>query len=294
MQPSDLERKSMSQTTALKPLVSIKDESLDTNLQGKLHLSIQSGQGSLVWALFSPGDTKYLALESFSYAKASEEEILAQLKTAHWFANVTSVSLALVSDKITLVPEPLFDEKVKSTYAKFNFETDDSNVLLSSKVRSAGCFAVFALSQEKEKLYRSFFPDIKIMHAAMPLLESVLTNDKNENSEKAYITIRPKSMELAFTKNGSLLYYNTFNYTTSEDVIYYLLFALEQLKLNPETIALQLMGEVEKNDSVYSIIHKYVRNVSFMPRSKRFEFSYRFSELPDHAFYTLYTQYLCA
>jgi hypothetical protein len=284
----------MSQTAALKPLASIKDESLDTNLQGKLHLSIQSGQGSLVWALFSTGDTKYLGLETYSYAKAGEHEVLAQLKTAPWFVNVTSVSLALVSDKITLVPEPLFDEKAKATYAKFNFEAQDSDVFLSAKVRSAGCFAVFAISHEKEKLYRSFFPAIKIMHVAMPLLESVLTNDKNESSEKAYITIRPKSMELVFTKNGSLLYYNTFSHTTGEDVIYYLLFALEQLKLNPEIIALQLMGEVEKNDSVYSIIHKYVRNVSFMPRSKRFEFSYRFSELPEHAFYTLYTQYLCA
>jgi hypothetical protein len=284
----------MSQTAALKPLASIKDESLDTNLQGKLHLSIQSGQGSLVWALFNTGDTKYLALESYSYAKAGEEEVLAQLKTAPWFANVTSVSLALVSDKITLVPEPLFDEKVKSTYASFNFETDGSDVVLSAKVRSAGCMAVFALSQEKEKLYRSFFPAIKIIHATMALLESVLTTDKNESSEKAYLHIRPKSMELVFTKNGSLLYYNTFSHTTSEDVIYYLLFALEQLKLNPETIALQLMGEVEKNDGVYSIIHKYVRNVSFMPRTNRFEFSYRFSELPDHAFYTLYSQYLCA
>ena len=284
----------MSQTTALKPLVSVKDESLDTNLQSKLHLSIQSGQGSLVWALFSPGDTKYLALESFSYAKAGEEEVLAQLKTSPWFANVTSVSLALVSDKITLVPEPLFDEKAKTTYGNFTFASAENQTVLSAKVRSAGCFAVFAFSQEKEKLYRSFFPAIKIMHAAMPLLESVLTNDKNESSEKAYLHIRSKSMELAFTKNGSLFYYNTFSHTTSEDVIYYLLFALEQLKLNPETIVLQLMGEVEKNDGVYSIIHKYVRNVSFMPRTNRFEFSYRFSELPDYAFYTLYTQYLCA
>lgn len=284
----------MSQIAALKPLTSIKDESLDTNLQAKLHLSIQLGQGGLVWALYNPGDNKYLALEAYTSARLAEEEIFVQLKTAPWFANVTSVSLALVSDKITLVPEPLFDEKVKSTYAAFNFDAEESAVSLSAKVRSAACFAVFALSQEKEKLYRSFFPAIKIIHAAMPLLESILTNDKNESSEKAYLSIRSKSIELMFTKNGSLLYYNTFSYTTSEDVIYYLLFTLEQLKLNPETIALQLMGEVEKNDTIYSIIHKYVRNVSFMPRTKRFEFSYRFSELPEHAFYTLYTQYLCA
>jgi hypothetical protein len=284
----------MTLTTTLKPLTSIKDEVLDTNLQGKLHLSIQSGEGSLVWALFSTNETKYLALETYTYGKESENAILAQLKTAPWFAHVTSVSLALISDQITLVPEPLFDEKIKDSYANFNFETDGSNVFISAKVRSAGCIALFALSQEKEKLYLSFFPAIKIMHAAMPLLENVLTNDKNESSEKAYLNIRPKSMELVFTKNGNLLYYNTFSHTTSEDVIYYLLFALEQLKLNPETIALQLMGEVEKNDGVYSIVHKYVRNVSFMPRTNRFEFSYRFSELPDHAFYTLYSQYLCA
>jgi len=284
----------MSQLLVIKPIASVKDESLDTNLQGKLHLSIQSGQGGFLWALFSIDGNKYLALESYSYPKAGEEEVLDQLKALPWFANISSVSLAIVSDKITLVPEPLYDEKVKSTYGNFNFTADENQVLLSAKVLTVGCFAVFALSQEKEKLYRSFFPAIKIIHVAMPLLESVLTNDKNESSEKAYLNIRPKSMELVFVKNGNLLYYNTFSHTTSEDVIYYLLFALEQLKLNPETIALQLLGDVEKNDGVYSIIHKYVRNISFMPRSNRFEFSYRFSELPEHAFYTLYYQYLCA
>ncbi len=284
----------MSQTAVIKPLISVKDESLDTNLQGKLYLSIQSGQGMLVWALFSPGDMKYLAIESYSYDKVGEEAILAQVKTAPWFANVTSVSLAMVSDKITLVPEPLFDEKVKNIYANFSFGTNGNDTILSAKVRSARCIAVFTFSQEKEKLYRNFSPAIKIMHVAVPLLESVLVNDKNENTEKAYLCIRPKSIELAFTKNGSLLYYNTFNYTTSEDVIYYLLFALEQLKLNPETINLHLLGEVEKNDSFYSIIYKYVRNVSFMKRNSRFEFSYRFNELPEHAFYTLFSQYLCA
>ncbi len=284
----------MNQTFAIKPLVSVKDESLDTNLQGKLHLSIQSGEGRLAWALFHIADNKYLALESYSYPKVGEEEVLNYLKSLPWFGNVSSVSLAVVSDKTTLVPEPLFDEKVKHSFGDFNFPSAENQTMLAAKVRSAGCFVVFALSKQKELLYRNFFSGIKILHVSMPLLESVLTNDKNESSEKAYLNIRSKSMELIITKNGSLLYYNCFAYTTGEDVIYYLLFALEQLKLNPESISLELMGEVEKNDSVYSIIHKYVRIVNFTPRSSRFDFSYRFSELPQHTFYTLYSQYLCA
>lgn len=276
----------------MKLLASIKDESLDTNLQGKLHLSIQSGQGGIVWTLLSTADSKYLALES--YGQTTDEEVLTKLKSSLWFSNVTSVSLSLISDKITLVPEPIFDEKLKNTYAAFNFEAGAEEAVFSAKVQSAACFAVFSFSHEKEKLYRNFFSTIKFLHASVPLLESILTNDKNESSEKAYLHISPKHIELVFSKSGSLLYYNTFNYTSGEDIIYYLLFALEQLKLNPEAISLQLMGEVAKNDAVYSLIHKYVRNVNFMPRSKRFEFSYRFSELPEHAYYSLFSQYLCA
>ncbi len=271
----------------------VYDESLTNNLSGKYHLSLQSGEDILSWCLLSVEQNKYLALETYSYSKTSEAELLAELKKSSWFSHVSSVSVAIISDKITLVPEPIFDEKAKNNYSKFNFAPDANQSALSAKVRSAGCYAVFSVAQEKEKLYRKFFPGINILHAAMPLLESILSKDKNENSEKAYINIRPKSFEIIISKGGALLFYNTFSYTTNEDVIYYLLFTFEQLKLNPENIALQLFGEVEKNDSVYSIIHKYVRNVSFGSRNDRFEYSYRFSEIPEHAFYTLFSQYLC-
>lgn len=277
----------------IKPLVSIKDESLETNLQGKLHLSIQRTNSSISWSLLHVNDNRYLALEAYNYSKSGEEAFIKTIKSFPWFSNVTSVSLGVVSDKITLVPQPLFDEKSKVQYGKFNFENHSERIIRSAKVRSAACVSVFAIEDKTEKLYLENFPGIKIVHAAMPFIEAVLTKDKNENIEKAYLNIRSESIELAVTKNGSLLYYNTFSYATSEDVIYYLLFAFEQLKINPEIIALQLMGEVERNDSVFSIIHKYVRNVSFIGRNTHFNYSYRFNAIPEHAFYSLFSQYLC-
>lgn len=280
--------------SAVVRLQQVSDESLINNLSGKYHLSLQTGEGVCSSALLSLEQNKYVLLESFSYAKSSETEALSKFKSAEWFNHVSSVSLAVVSEKITLVPEPIFDENVKQVYANFNFQVEENKQVISVKIRSAGCFAVFALAEEKQQLYRSFFSGIKILHTATPFLESVLVKDKNENTENVYLNIRPKSMELAVTKNGVLIYYNTFAYTTSEDVIYYLLFAFEQLKLNPETVALQLMGEVEKNDGIYTIIHKYVRHVNFMKRNNRFDYSYRFGELPEQAFYTLFSQYLCA
>ena len=67
-------------------------------------------------------------------------------------------------------------------------------------------------------------------------------------------------MELTYFLKNKLMFYNRFNFTTKEDVIYYLLFAIDQLKLNPEEIPVVITGNISEDN--YKIIYKYIRNVS--------------------------------
>ncbi len=64
---------------------------------------------------------------------------------------------------------------------------------------------------------------------------------------------------------------NSFEFNSPEDFVYYILFCLEQLKMNPETIDLFVSGTIEKEDPNYSILFKYVRNVSFFNSKVTFE-----------------------
>jgi len=275
----------------IKPVLKVKDESLDTNLQGDLHLSLQRAEGSLAWALLHIFQNKYLALESYFFSKEEEDAVTEQIKNYAWYKNVTSVSLAWVTDKATLVPEPLYDEKTKATYSAFNFDVAEKPLVFSNRLKGAGCYAVFALQAERAERYKKTFPGIKFMHCGVPLIESVLLDNKNETAEKAVLNIRKKKFELLIARGTSLLYYNTFAFSATEDVIYFLLFTLEQLKLNPETIEVKLFGEIEKNDPLYAIIHKYIRRLHFGARNSRFDYSYRFSEISEHACYSLFSQY---
>ena len=63
--------------------------------------------------------------------------------------------------------------------------------------------------------------------------------------------------------------YNTFDYTTKEDFIYYLLFTAEQLGLNPEEFPLVLLGNVTKEDELFKIAYTYIRNVSIIKNSTK-------------------------
>ena len=56
--------------------------------------------------------------------------------------------------------------------------------------------------------------------------------------------------------------FNSFDYKTPEDFIYYILFTAEQLMLNPEYFKLEVLGAINEDDEYYKIVYKYVRNIS--------------------------------
>jgi hypothetical protein len=55
--------------------------------------------------------------------------------------------------------------------------------------------------------------------------------------------------------------FNSFEYKTPEDLIYYLLFTAEQLNLNPEYFKLEFLGDINEEDAFFKMAYKYIRNV---------------------------------
>jgi hypothetical protein len=70
--------------------------------------------------------------------------------------------------------------------------------------------------------------------------------------------------DIIVMKNGELILCNTYEYRTPEDFIYYILFCLEQLKLNPDTIEFVASGNINQDDDLYTILYTYIRNISFI------------------------------
>ena len=79
-----------------------------------------------------------------------------------------------------------------------------------------------------------------------------------------FVHLLDSHFEIIIVQNQQLLLYNSFDYKTPEDFIYYLLFTAEQLQLNPENFKLELLGSIAEEDEFYKIAYKYVRNVTLM------------------------------
>jgi hypothetical protein len=141
---------------------------------------------------------------------------------------------------------------------------------------------------------KALFPRARFICHSSALIEGLMIQYKNLPEEKrAFVNTRNSFIDIVIIEGKNLLYYNSFKYASKEDFIYYIIFVLEQLNLNPEETELILSGFIEKSSSLFEMVYKYVRNIRFRELSGNFSYSYVFDEIPSHYFTNLINSGLC-
>jgi hypothetical protein len=205
-----------------------------------------------------------------------------------------SVKLLFENNKSTLIPSPLFDETETSAFSKFSFTSTDNETLLFHKINNLDAYILYPFSSILIETANELFPSHSKFSISGVFIESLLIINKNINSlKRIYVNSRINYLDIAILDGRKLLYYNTFGYRTKEDFIYYVIFVIEQLQLNPEEIELILSGNADKNSKIFEIVFKYIRNVSFQRKRESFNYSYVFNEIPSHHFFNLINLELC-
>lgn len=166
----------------------------------------------------------------------------------------------------SLVPKSLFDENEMANYLKFNTKILANDHLAYDEVENHDMVNVYVPFVNVNNYMYELFGEFIFKHSGTVMVESLLTGQNIPKEPTCYIHVAARQMEVTIISQRRLLLYNNFDYTTKEDFLYYLLFTLEQLKLDTETTVLKLFGAIEEGDAIYDICYEYVKNISiFIP-----------------------------
>ncbi|MGF1559288.1 MAG: DUF3822 family protein [Flavobacteriaceae bacterium] len=173
----------------------------------------------------------------------------------------------------SLVPMSLFDVNEMPNYLKFNTKilaTDHIDYDTLERFDMVNVYVPFA--NVNNYIY-DHFGAFTFKHNGTVMVESLLNGSLNEAAPICYVHLADQQMDVTIISKKKLLFYNSFQFTTKEDFIYYLLFTLEQLKLDTEHTKLKLFGSIEEGDEIYTMAYAYVKNVSiFIPPAAAYPF----------------------
>ena len=163
---------------------------------------------------------------------------------------------------LTFVPSVLYDEQYLSSYMQYNTKVFESDYFSNDQVSSYDMNTVYIPYVNINNFLIDHFGSFNYKHSFTILIKKVLDFSKNIEEKQVYVHIQKDNFQIIVVKNQKLLLFNTFDFKTKEDFIYYTLFVMEQLQLNPENIKVNLFGIISKDDSLYQIAYKYIRNIS--------------------------------
>ncbi len=277
----------------------VDDAFAGTSSQG-MQLSIQLGREDLALCALNIGENKFLALETYTFRGVASDEMLKECAKEIFEksvliqkGNYKKVSAAIINNRSSLVPQALYDDSQKQTYLGFNHELSTDDEICVDSFKNIDAKNIYSFSKSIKQFLSSKFQNPSFYHFSTSLIDSLLTTYKNHATRKVLVHVQLTHFEVVVLENKNLIFYNTFNHTTAEDFMYYLLFVFEQLKLNPETQEAIIIGEIERNSVIYSLLQKYIRNVKFGERPENFSYSYKLNEVPKHFYYNIFSQPLC-
>jgi len=166
----------------------------------------------------------------------------------------------------SLVPKPLFDENEMANYLKFNTKILANDHIAYDAIESYDIVNVYVPFVNINNYIYGLFGEFVYKHSGTVMIHSLLSSKSDTKDPRCYVHVTKYQLEITVIAQKRLLLYNSFNFITKEDFIYYILFTMEQLQLDTETTKLKLFGTIEEDDPIYTICRQYVKNLSvFIP-----------------------------
>jgi hypothetical protein len=164
----------------------------------------------------------------------------------------------------TFVPTALFDEEYLGSYLQFNTKVFETDFFAFDELKTYQMHHVYIPYVNLNNYFIDRFGSFDYKHAHTVLVEKLLDNAIHSGEKKMYTHVQDTHFEIIVIQNKKLLLFNSFEYKTPEDFIYYILFTAEQLELNPEEFKLELLGEITEESALFLIAYKYIKNIKLM------------------------------
>lgn len=230
-------------------------------------LSIQVSLNGLSFCVFDTVSNTILSSDKVVFAKElTPYGVLKQLKQ---LLNVQNIENSQFSEVIVvhrnnlfgLVPKALFDPDELANYLKFNTKILANDHLAYDELESYDMVNVYVPFVNINNYIYELYGDFTFKHNGTVMIESLLNGHTNAKQPACYVYVHEKQIDVTIIAQKRLLLFNSFKFVTKEDFLYYLLFTLEQLKLDTESISLKLFGAIEEGDDIYEMCYRYVKHV---------------------------------
>ena len=280
----------------INPNISIIDNSFFDSSFNKT-IVLKFSRDNFAYSVFDSYRNMFVAFESWYFKEFWDLSQISKLidensdKIKILKQNYYKIVVIIDTPIHTLIPDEIYSfDKLKS-YLTFNHFIRNNEIVLVDDISNIISKNIYWLPLEIDVFISKYFTNYKYCHISSIFLNPIFI--ETDMSDKVFVNISGNTLLVIVTEANKLKYCNTFVFKSAEDLIFYLLNMFKQLKLNPDSVPLILVGEFDKKSAIYNLIYRYIRNVSFGNRPTVFQYFSEINNLNQHYYFSIFNSVLC-
>lgn len=252
-----------------KRILDYKDPWLTASTAGQCVLrAIFGADGATLVSNGPNGDIRYLQCSQFVHAGRFNHDPAVDLYALLDEAAVRTYPFAdthclFFTPYATLVPRRMFDAGQLPAYLNLLLRPDTGALDYQFEpLPEFDCYLVYGIPPVFRQHARQFFPNAKMGHAVSPLLSYVHRMAPAEGF-MVFANLRFQSVQLMVFDRRNLMFYNSFAFSDDADLLYFILLAYDQFRLDTKLVPLHLSGQIDVDAESYALLRRYLRQVRF-------------------------------
>ncbi|MHC2990543.1 hypothetical protein OB13_02700 [Pontibacter sp. HJ8] len=279
------------------------DEAFNLSLAGHCNLYISISSKAIRFAVADVERNKFVVLEDYELITvftplqvAEQLSLIAEhspiLQEQRWL----NVRISISNQHFTLVPETLFDPAHQADYLRLHSDLNpQQEVVLSYRHNGLEAVNIFALDSVVYKTAQNLFAErpVQFVHQTSSLIKSVLHQAERKDGRFLYIFVERNYVTILVVSESGLQFCNVFHYLSPEDFIYYIIFVMQEQKMNPEQETITAWGDITHDSSLFNILKKYIRQVRLGKKPADVAYSYKLDDVFEHRYFEIYSLHFC-
>lgn len=280
----------------ISPNFEIKDDRFDVSQIADCHLLIEVGRDRFRFAVFNTIHNVFQWLEDYHVISIlNENQALKAIKNIyqnHHFLAANywkTIRVSIQSNYFTLIPEEIYQSDDALKYLQFASGKilTDTEQIFDYRHSRFGAVNVFGVEKEIYNWFKDMYPAKKITPTPVigTLIEGIL-NGKKVNGFHLYF--EENYISMIYFKDNKLFFCNRFFYLTAQDLVYHVLFVMNELGIEHDKPVI-FYGEITSFSDTYELLSRSLTNIIFASNPINLSFSQYFDELPEHRYYSLFS-----
>ncbi|MDO5104555.1 DUF3822 family protein [Capnocytophaga sp.] len=243
-------------------------------------LSIQINLDGLSFCIFNPVlnyvEAIYNFPINFNYKTKQdiEQEIYAVLESEEDLRqDFNNIKVYHNTPIFTFIPQALFNGKKNAIeYLKYSIDVSalKENFVEYDRIVPIDTVNVYIPDILINNILIEYYGAFEYQHFSSSLLRMLLRHYASHAYEIMYVYAEQNSFYFVMFRDKKLYYFNRFEYQTFDDLLYYILFTIEQLNINPERVPLYFIGDMNINVLICERIQRYIKYIYLMKYNKSY------------------------